>query len=152
MVGCGTRLSGFGASQIGDGTPGYSIGIAQVQIIAKATATIATATKPLRGRAVLSNRLRLPFLESKQSCNGGAARIRLETYEARRSTAENRLSEKQKRLDALSPERLLERGYSVSRTADGRLIRSVADVQVGDIIHTQVRDGIVQSRIEESNG
>jgi len=55
--------------------------------------------------------------------------------------------EKQKRLDAMRPEHLLKKGYSISRTADGRIIRSTADVAVGQDILTQVHDGTVTSRI-----
>ena len=47
----------------------------------------------------------------------------------------------------MRPEHLLKKGYSISRTADGRIIRSTADVAVGQDILTQVHDGTVTSRI-----
>lgn len=144
------RLRGVADRQIGHRAT--ALASRQVQIVAKASAAIATASQAVawRGRALHQTEAAVSRIEAE--LRRRALRIGLETYEARRSMAEARLSEKQKRLDALSPERLLERGYSVSRTGDGRLIRSVADVQVGEIIHTQVRDGIVQSRVEESHG
>lgn len=144
------RLRGVADRQVG--RRATALASRRVQIVTKATAAITTASQAMawRGRALHQTEAAVSRIEAE--LRRRATRIRLETYEARRSTAEARLLEKQKRLDALSPERLLEKGYSVSRTADGRRIRSVTDVQVGDTIHTQVRDGIVQSRVEESNG
>ncbi len=46
-----------------------------------------------------------------------------------------------KRLDALSHKATLRRGYSITRTADGKLIKSVKSVKGGDKIRTMVRDG-----------
>lgn len=144
------RLRGVADRQVG--RRATALASRQVQIVAKATAAIATASQAVtwRGRALHQTEAAASRIEAE--LRRRALRIRLETYEARRSTAEDRLSEKQKRLDALSPERLLARGYSVSRTAAGRLIRNVADVRAGEIILTQVRDGTVHSRVEESNG
>ncbi len=45
----------------------------------------------------------------------------------------------------LSPLAVLERGYSLTRTADGRLVRSVADVAAGAALATQVKDGVIGS-------
>lgn len=64
-------------------------------------------------------------------------------------TFRERLSEKQKRLDAGSPERLLARGYSISRTADGKIVRSIADVPAGAMIVTEVQDGTVTSIVQK---
>ncbi len=50
------------------------------------------------------------------------------------------------RLDSLSPLRVLERGYSVTtRAANGKIVRSSADVQPGDALNTRVRDGEIRS-------
>ena len=54
-----------------------------------------------------------------------------------------------RQLDLLNPLTVLERGYSLTRTEDGRLIRSVADVTPDSpILLTQVKDGILRSRVE----
>ncbi|MDG2388930.1 MAG: exodeoxyribonuclease VII large subunit [Planctomycetaceae bacterium] len=45
------------------------------------------------------------------------------------------------RLDALSPLNVLNRGYSVSRQADGKVIKGVSDVVEGDKIVTRLIDG-----------
>jgi len=57
------------------------------------------------------------------------------------------LTEKHRRLEALDPVRLLGRGYSVTRTSDGRVVKSPADVGPGETIHTQLHDGTLVSRV-----
>lgn len=52
-------------------------------------------------------------------------------------------------LSALSPLRVLERGYSLTTRADtGVLIRSAEEVRPGDMIATRVAHGTIHSRIE----
>ncbi|MCM3586385.1 exodeoxyribonuclease VII large subunit [Mesobacillus maritimus] len=72
------------------------------------------------------------------------------------------LSEKQKEfagmlstLEALSPLRIMERGYSLSYNEDGKLIKTVSNVNKDDKIQVQLPDGrihCVVSNIEESEG
>ena len=57
------------------------------------------------------------------------------------------------RLNALSPLRVLERGYSITRLPDGgRVVRNAADVQPGDAIETVLSRGRLLSRVETSQG
>ena len=54
-----------------------------------------------------------------------------------------------RQLALLNPLTVLERGYSLTRTEDGKLVRSVADVGAGPaLLLTQVKDGILRSRHE----
>jgi exodeoxyribonuclease VII large subunit len=53
-----------------------------------------------------------------------------------------------RQLELLNPLTVLERGYSLTRTEDGKLVRSVADVSADSaILLTQVKDGILKSRV-----
>lgn len=52
------------------------------------------------------------------------------------------------RVRALDPARVLARGYSITRRANGRAARSVADLVVGDELHTRLAVGVVVSRVE----
>jgi exodeoxyribonuclease VII large subunit len=54
------------------------------------------------------------------------------------------------RLALLDPVNLLRRGWSITRDAAGDVVASVDDVEPGSIITTQVADGRLTSRIEES--
>lgn len=49
------------------------------------------------------------------------------------------------RLSAVDPERTLARGWSITRTADGTVVRSSADVIVGDTLVTTLSEGTVTS-------
>lgn len=55
------------------------------------------------------------------------------------------LSQRQELLRALSPQRLLQRGFALVRQADGRLLRSVKDVQGGDALQIELADGRIDS-------
>ena len=50
----------------------------------------------------------------------------------------------------LAPERTLERGFSLTRDAAGRLVRQPAQVRPGDFVTTRVAGGDFKSRVEES--
>jgi exodeoxyribonuclease VII large subunit len=51
-------------------------------------------------------------------------------------------------LDALSPLRVLERGYGVARDSDGRVLRRRADFTPGRPFNLRVTDGDVSARVE----
>jgi exodeoxyribonuclease VII large subunit len=54
-------------------------------------------------------------------------------------------------LEGLSPLNVLQRGYSLTRTADGvNLIRDAAEVKPGDRIVTRLAAGEVVSRVEQA--
>jgi exodeoxyribonuclease VII large subunit len=52
------------------------------------------------------------------------------------------------RVRALDPRRVLERGYTITRTADGTIVRAAVAVSSGDVVVTETGDGKVQSRVE----
>ncbi len=94
-------------------------------------------------------------------------RLRLTTVAPRRvepmrvagriaALARSRLRESTTRLDGwsrlcvqLAPERTLERGFTMTRDARGRLLRSVSQVGPGERITTTVSDGELTSRVED---
>lgn len=52
------------------------------------------------------------------------------------------------RLRALDPARVLERGYSITRDGDGRVVKRAAALQAGDHIVTEFRDGRAGSTVD----
>jgi exodeoxyribonuclease VII large subunit len=48
----------------------------------------------------------------------------------------------------LGPRQTLERGYSITLDADGRVVRSVEAVKVGDPIRTKLASGELNSVVE----
>jgi exodeoxyribonuclease VII large subunit len=49
---------------------------------------------------------------------------------------------------ALDPKRVLERGYSITRDVDGRVLRDVEGVGVGAMVETELAGGRMVSRVE----
>lgn len=53
-------------------------------------------------------------------------------------------------LEILNPQAVLERGYSIVYTSDGKIIRSAKDVNVGEIFEVQTGDGrMIAEKIDE---
>jgi len=52
------------------------------------------------------------------------------------------------KLEALSPMRVMERGFSLTQRADGHVVTSAADVQPGERIHVRLHDGSIDAMIE----
>lgn len=52
-------------------------------------------------------------------------------------------------LDAMSPLRVLSRGYSLTETAAGELLHSASEVAAGDAVRVRLRDGRLSCRVEE---
>jgi len=83
-----------------------------------------------------------------------ARRYQLDMYEERLDrlmdhrlqTASDRLSKAAASLEALSPLSILSRGYTLTETADGRLIQGAGEVNVGDTLRTRFADSIIESQ------
>jgi exodeoxyribonuclease VII large subunit len=52
------------------------------------------------------------------------------------------------KLHSLSPLAVLERGYSLTRRADGRVVTKAEGLATGDVLHVAFRDGEVATRVE----
>jgi exodeoxyribonuclease VII large subunit len=65
---------------------------------------------------------------------------------------QQRLAQSSAKLELLSPNSTLQRGYSITRTADGQIVRTVKSVKTGDKLTTIVLDGefgsVVSSRAD----
>ncbi len=88
---------------------------------------------------------------------GGCARDRLRLGERLTAAARGRVREAAATLQGLerlclqlAPERTLERGFSLTRDAAGRIVRQPEQVRPGDLIATRVAGGDFSSRVEES--
>ena len=85
--------------------------------------------------AAVALRERERALVSMASHHLGRATLRLDAGEAS--------------VRALDPRRVLERGYTITRTADGRVLRRVGDVGAGTELVTELASGRITSRVEE---
>lgn len=55
------------------------------------------------------------------------------------------------RVRLLDPRNVLARGWSITRTTSGRIVRNVSDVEIGDEIVTLIADGSLASTIRETS-
>ena len=87
-------------------------------------------------------------------------RLRLESDRARLlqlhprqllASSRQQLEQRIELLQALSPQRLLERGFSLVHQADGQLVRSVRQVQSGDALQLMVADGRIDTIVQNTD-
>lgn len=65
---------------------------------------------------------------------------------------QERLAGARRHLDALSPARVLERGYAVVRTADGSVVRGADQLRTGDVLEVQLARGAAGAVVHEVHG
>ena len=65
--------------------------------------------------------------------------------------ARQHVSAADRQLQAMSYHSVLQRGFSVTRTADGKILRSTGQVHAGLRIETQLSDGKIRSTVDESH-
>lgn len=93
----------------------------------------------LRARPVLC-RPRLVFSDHRQRLDGAVETVGRALRDLSRSLSERFLRARDK-LDALRPEAVLGRGYSLTRLPDGTIVRSVRQVSVGTMAEVVFADG-----------
>ena len=76
-----------------------------------------------------------------------AARILLTRAANPLADAKNNLNFTEEKIRMLSPRNILKRGYSITRQ-DGRIIRSTEELEEGTVLHTELYQGVVTSRVE----
>ncbi len=70
----------------------------------------------------------------------------------RKTTEKNaELSRLAAKLEALSPLSVMTRGYGIAQTAEGKVIRSVADVKKEDMVTLRVRDGKIHAKVTQTH-
>lgn len=97
------------------------------------------------------SRSQRPLAEGERRLDRAAARLgaRLPTVLA---AEERHLTGLEARVRALDPVNLLARGWSITRAADGSIIRAPGDAVEGDLITTQFAAGTLTSRAEPQEG
>ena len=103
--------------------------------------------------AALARHVRDPrrqLLEQRQGVAALGGRAQRALIGALR-VARARLAGDAERLQALSPLAVLERGYTIARREDGVVVRSSAEVAVGDALDLTFRRGGARVRIESKN-
>ena len=132
----------------------------QREIHGQLDAAAARLGSMLRERAVMA-RKQLELLASRRVLTRPLERIRygeaqlddwqarlLRTISRRRERSAADLAEAAASLNALSPLKVLERGYSITQRTDGTVVRQGSDVQVGETLTTRLHGGQLTTRVE----
>ncbi|ETJ47539.1 exodeoxyribonuclease VII large subunit [Pseudoalteromonas agarivorans] len=61
--------------------------------------------------------------------------------------AQNSLALQASRLDSVSPLNVLARGYSITKTPQGKVVKSVDHIKTGDVLITELADGAIKSSV-----
>ena len=114
-------------------------------------------------RIIRADRTRLELLASARVLQSpqnilSDRRLRLDALQQRMVSATRTLLETDRRrfvrltagLDAMSPLKVLSRGYSVVRKPDGSLVASVSDAAEGDRIRIQLKDGALTATVNDT--
>jgi exodeoxyribonuclease VII large subunit len=84
----------------------------------------------------------------RQRMRLSALQLRLETaLAARKSAAVQKLAALEMQLRVVSPQAVLERGFSITTDGEGNVVRSANAVKKGDVIKTRVAEGEIVSTV-----
>ena len=125
-----------------------NLGIRQSQAVRKKMITISSKLEELKKRRVLQTPM--AYVDSK--------RAELDYVKDKFIAAADRSNSAKRRdfvrlaasLDAMSPLKVLGRGYAIAADIRGELVRSIDDVKPDDKLRLCVNDGIIKCRVEES--
>jgi exodeoxyribonuclease VII large subunit len=89
-----------------------------------------------------------------------AARTRFESLNKARDagiatrleTAKQQLAMIAAALDAMSPLKVLERGYAIAHDVHGHVVREASALTIGDALRLRLWKGVVDCRVEEVKG
>jgi exodeoxyribonuclease VII large subunit len=90
---------------------------------------------------------RRPLLDSERRLRHVAERLAARAPQLL-AAEERHLAGVEARVRALDPVNVLARGWSITRTADGRVVRSPEDVAAGDVLLSELAGGSLRSRVE----
>ena len=125
-----------------------NLSIRRTQAMHKKISTLESKLDELKKRKVLQTPI--AYVDSK--------RVELDYMKDKFIAAADRSNSAKRRefvrlaasLDAMSPLKVLGRGYAIAADDKGQLVRSVCDIKPDDKIRLSVSDGVIRCRVEES--
>lgn len=125
-----------------------NLNIRKTQAVRKKLSRLSTRLEDIKSRRVLQNPM--TYVDTKRS-ELDYVRDRLIAAADRINAAKrHRFVALAAALDAMSPLKVMSRGYAIAANAKGELIRSIKDVEPSDKMRLLVRDGMIKCTVEES--
>jgi exodeoxyribonuclease VII large subunit len=127
----------------------HRVALARHGVVTSALAAVDRADRRIdHDTTRLARSARRADTRSRAQLDLAVARIDVACRHALRR-AEDRIDVVEAKVRALDPAVALARGWSITRTDEGRLVRSVADLRVGATITTRMADGTATSTITD---
>ena len=125
-----------------------SISIRQTQAMQKSLNRMSTRLDDIKSRRVLKDPM--TYIDSKRTELDYVREKLISAAEKTNSANRHRFVSLASALDAMSPLKVLSRGYAIASKDDGQLVKSVYDVACGDKLQLNVNDGFIKCTVDES--
>lgn len=125
-----------------------NMSIRQTQAMRKSITRLSTRLDDFKGRRVLRNPM--AYVDTKRSELDHVQDRLVAAAEKLCSANRHKFVALASALDAMSPLKVLSRGYAIASDAEGKLVKSVGDVAYGDMLSLSVSDGTIKCTVEES--
>ena len=125
-----------------------NMSIRQTQAMRKSITRLSTRLDDFKGRRVLRDPM--AYVDTKRSELDHVQDRLVAAAEKLCSANRHKFVALASALDAMSPLKVLSRGYAIASDAEGKLVKSVGDVIGGDKISLSVSDGTIKCIVEES--
>lgn len=125
-----------------------NMSIRQTQAMRKSITRLSTRLDDFKGRRVLIDPM--AYVDTKRSELDHVQDRLVAAAEKLCSANRHKFVALASALDAMSPLKVLSRGYAIASDAEGKLVKSVGDVAGGDMLSLSVSDGTIKCTVEES--
>lgn len=125
-----------------------NMSIRQTQAMRKSITRLSTRLDDFKGRRVLRDPM--AYVDTKRSELDHVQDRLVAAAEKLCSADRHKFVALASALDAMSPLKVLSRGYAIASDAEGKLVKSVGDVAGGDVLSLSVSDGTIKCTVEES--
>lgn len=125
-----------------------NMSIRQTQAMRKSITRLSTRLDDYKGRRVLRDPM--AYVDTKRSELDHVQDRLVAAAEKLCSANRHKFVALASALDAMSPLKVLSRGYAIASDAEGKLVKSVGDVAGGDVLSLSVSDGTIKCTVEES--
>lgn len=125
-----------------------NMSIRQTQAMRKSITRLSTRLDDFKGRRVLRDPM--AYVDTKRSELDHVQDRLVAAAEKLCSANRHKFVALASALDAMSPLKVLSRGYAIASDAEGKLVKSVGDVAGGDVLNLSVSDGTIKCTVEES--
>lgn len=125
-----------------------SMSIRQSQAVSKKISRLSTRLDDIKGRRVLQDPM--AYVDNKRSELDYEREKLISAMDKINASNRHKFVALSAALDAMSPLKVLSRGYAIATDDSGALIKSINDVKPGDALDLSVSDGRIKCTVNES--